>query len=144
VPYEELKRAFAREGRPVPEIRLIASFDQPRQPIHFAGIRISEDIKPQIVMPWGFVIQVAPQIQDCRCKFNASIYDPATVRTAMAQWGRLAAVLASDPDLPIDQALALAKVTPVQLPELSSPSLLSRFLKRMTPVFSGGSNGAKV
>jgi len=112
VPYEELRRAFAREQKTLPEIRTIILMDVPMYPSRFAGLEmITEDGAPQGVMPWGFTMLVKPKIPDCDFAFDASIYDPNLVRHGVAQWRRFVDALLYDPDAPIAQALTLANVS---------------------------------
>jgi amino acid adenylation domain-containing protein len=112
VPYEELRRSFERDGRNLPELRMLYSIDSPDLPIQFAGLEFAMEVghpRP-LSMPWGFSLQLLQQTRDCRFFFDASIYDPVAVRAMVGRWKRFVDVLSCNPDVPIEQSLAMSDV----------------------------------
>ena len=112
VPYEELRRSFERDGRNLPELRMLYSIDSPDLPIQFAGLEFAMEVghpRP-LSMPWGFSLQLLQQTRDCRFSFDASIYDPVAVRAMVGRWKRFVDVLSCNPDVPIEQSLAMSDV----------------------------------
>lgn len=105
VPYEELRRVLAQEGRPLPEIRTIVMLNADQPPVRFAGITISKEVMPERTMPWGFTARVKPQIMDCHFTFDASIYRPETVRAGVERWKGFVDAVSRNPDMTIAQAL---------------------------------------
>jgi amino acid adenylation domain-containing protein len=111
VPYEELRRSFERDGKNLPEIRMLFSIDSPDLPIRFAGLEFGlEAGNPRpLGMPWGFSLQLAQQLHDCRFSFDASIYDPVAVHAMVGRWKCFVDALSSNPDVPIEQSLAMSE-----------------------------------
>jgi amino acid adenylation domain-containing protein len=102
VPYEELRRAFERDGQNLPEIRTMFIMDTHERPIQFAGHEIAlEDYAEAAIMPWGFTLLLAQQFSDCRFTFDASIYHPDTVRAVASRWRSFVETLSCHPDIPI-------------------------------------------
>lgn len=107
-PYEELRRFFERNGKTLPEIRIIAAVNELQEDIRFANISMVGEELPRKPMPWGVNFEILPGVFDCRCKFDASIYDASAVRNALVRWKRLVEALLRDPDSPMEQLLSLA------------------------------------
>ena len=107
-PYEELRGVFARNGKILPEVRIIVALNELQRDVRFATVCIGGEEVTQEPMPWGVTFDVVPGIFYCRCKFDASIYDTKAVRDALVQWKRFVEALLCDPDSPIEQALLLA------------------------------------
>ena len=107
LPYEELRRAFELDGRTLPEIRAIFGVAVTFPAMHFAGLELTSEERIRLSMPWGFTFSQDEGSFEGNASFDASIYDPDSVRTTLRQWSRFTEIVTKNPDLPLTDLLAL-------------------------------------
>jgi hypothetical protein len=112
IPFEELRRQFEAQTMEVPDLTVF--FTVSLQPIseRFADLELKWLELPGKAMPWGFTFDCAEHNEEdaCRVKFDAGLYDPEGVREFIARFGRLAAAVSRQPDLPLRELMDLSAI----------------------------------
>ena len=99
LPYEELRRAFELDGRTLPEIRAIFGLAARFPTMRFAGLELTSEERIRLSMPWGFTFFQDERSYEGNASFDASTYDPDSVRDTLRQWNRFTETVARNPDL---------------------------------------------
>jgi hypothetical protein len=111
LPYEELRRAFELDGRTLPEIRAIFGLAARFPTMRFAGLELTSEERIRLSMPWGFTFFQDERNYEGNASFDASTYDPDSVRDTLRQWNRFTETVARNPDLTLRDSLALCHLS---------------------------------
>jgi non-ribosomal peptide synthetase component F/acyl carrier protein len=110
IPYEELRRSFAQEGKSLPTIDMIVMMGAPKSLVRFAGIEMVADVAVRQRMPWGLTLRIHQDTKECELMFDASIYDPDAVRCIIERWFGFVDEISQAPDIPIQQILPIQEI----------------------------------
>jgi hypothetical protein len=110
LPYDRVHREMRAWKIKMPQGHAILSVARMHPGLHCGGVEISQLPDRFVsVMPAMFnvMLDAANEEENCFVLFDARIYDPARVRKFIDRFIRLLDLVSRQPDIGIDQALAL-------------------------------------
>jgi hypothetical protein len=79
--------------------------------MRFAGLELTSEERIRLSMPWGFTFFQDERNYEGNASFDASTYDPDSVRDTLRQWNRFTETVARNPDLTLRDSLALCHLS---------------------------------
>jgi nonribosomal peptide synthetase DhbF len=112
IPYDELRGEVRRSGADLPDIQIIFGVKRRRGSGKSPRLTIRQLRPPPLQMPWGFSVNFREddETSECHVDFDAGIYDPLRVRAFLMRFIEFADESSRQPDLPIGELAARAKV----------------------------------
>jgi hypothetical protein len=107
VPFERLYDGLRKRGISPPATQLV--FNVFRNPARnrFAGLELTKDAAKSVGMPQGFHMHQEHRGKTYAAVFDANFYDPVKVRQFIERYRELLDAVSRDPDLPVEQLLAM-------------------------------------
>jgi hypothetical protein len=119
IPYDVLRDELSRDGRNLPEIRVIFHVSSHQWTTEFAGVRLAWSEPQRTQIPWGFTLNLDDQNEQehnqhgdpggqehCRVVFDPRVYDPGGVRHFVELYKRLLDAISQHADWSLGDLLA--------------------------------------
>jgi amino acid adenylation domain-containing protein len=122
IPYDVLLDELYRDGKSLPEIKIIFHVSSHQWTIEFADIRLTWSEPQRESIPWGLTMNLDDQNEQekcrehdqskqehCRVVFDPRMYDPSGVRVFVERYKRLLDAVSRHPDKTLADLLAMSQ-----------------------------------
>lgn len=108
IPYNVVRDELTREGITPPAINAVLIASELMPSVRAGGTDFTYLERKTKIMPWGFSMIFYRDCPRCEARFDATIYDPAGVRSMVERYNQFMAAACAQPDRPLEELLPRA------------------------------------